>query len=260
MTREIKKLYELNVVKLFRDAGGLSHYAELQRVPHHLERPDIIARIDSITIGIEIRNLFNDEKDGSGSRDCKRRGIYESVVKTCSHIHSRRSDKWIDVHLFFSSNVDVDLIARRERKEKIAEMLVKLVEKCDPKIGDYFTLRSEKLWGPDWPEEIDFVRVIRLEGDHPPHWGYSDSFWVGETTDELIQNALDDKERNILKWRDGFDEAWVLLVLDGSVGASALRPHEQLVNNEYLSSFDRACVMEFDGKSYRELRLRRAKV
>ncbi|MFM6518590.1 MAG: hypothetical protein ACKPIC_19075, partial [Microcystis panniformis] len=171
---------------------------------------------------------------------------------------SRRSDKWIDVHLFFSSNVDVDLIARR--KTKIAEMLVKLVEKYDPKIGDYFTLCAEKLWGPDWPEEIDYVRVIRLEGDDPPHWSYTDSFWVGETTDELIQNALDDKERNILKWRDGFDEAWVLLVLDGSVGASTLRPHEQLVNNEYLSSFDRACVMEFDGKSYRELRLRRAKV
>ncbi|BCU12509.1 hypothetical protein OA58_02100 [Microcystis aeruginosa NIES-88] len=53
MTRESQKLYELNVVKLFRDAGGLSHYAELH-VPDHLERPDIIARIDSITIGIEI--------------------------------------------------------------------------------------------------------------------------------------------------------------------------------------------------------------
>ena len=258
MTREIQKLYELNVVKLFRDAGGLSHYAELQHVPDHLERPDIIARIDSITIGIEIRNLFNDEKEGSGSRDCKRRGIYESVVKTCSHIHSRRSDKWIDVQVSFSSYVDADLIARRERK--IAEMLVKLVEKYDPKIGDYFTLCAEKLWGPDWPEEIDYVRVMRLEGAHPPHWSYTDSFWVGETTDELIQNALDDKERNILKWRDGFDEALLLLVLDGSVGASMLRPHEQLMNNEYLSSFDRACVMEFDGKSYRELRLRRAKV
>jgi hypothetical protein len=72
----------------------------------------------------------------------------------------------------------------------------------------------------------------------------------------MIQKALDDKERNIQSWRDVYDEAWVILVLDGSVGASMLRPHEELMNNEYLSSYDRACVMKFTGRSYKEQRLR----
>lgn len=258
MTRPDQKLYELNVVQLFRKAGGLDPCAELQLVPASLQRPDITASIDTRTIGIEIRNLFNDEQEGSGSRDRKRHGIYQSVVASCSELHARSSDRWIIVRVSFSKNADIDLIARRRsgRKQRIAEMLVDLVENMALEIGNHFDLRSEDLWGPQWPEEIVDVHGVRLEGDGPPEWDFSDSFWVDETSDEVIQNALDDKERNLKSWRDRFDETLVLLVLDGSVGASMLRPHEQMMNNEYLSSFNRACIMEFNGKSYKELRLR----
>jgi hypothetical protein len=258
MTRKGQKLAEMKVVQLFRTAGGLDIHADLLFVPDHLERPDIIANTDEKTVGIEIRRLYNDEQEGSGSGDRKRHGIYQSVVPSCSELHASRSDRWIIVRVSFSKNADIDLIASRRsgRKQKIAEMLVNLVDNLALEVGEHFDLRSEDLWGPQWPDEIVGVHGVLLEGDGPPEWEFLDSCWVDETSDEVIQNALDEKERNVMSWRDRFDEAWVLLVLDGSVGASMLRPHEQMMNNEYQSSFDRACIMEFNGKSYKELRLR----
>ena len=128
-------------------------------------------------------------------------------------------------------------------------MLVGMVENLDLEPGDHFELRSEDLWGPQWPVEVVAVHGILLEGDGPPEWAFTDSCWVDETSDEIIQNALDSKERNVMSWRGRFDEAWILLVLDGLVGASMLRPHEQIINNMYQSSFHRAFIIEFNGKT-----------
>jgi len=74
MTRQDQKLYELNAVQLFCRAGWIDSSAELQHVPDHLSRPDIQVRSEAISIGTEIRNLYNDEREGSGSRDRKRCG------------------------------------------------------------------------------------------------------------------------------------------------------------------------------------------
>ena len=258
MTRKRQKLAEMKVVQLFHNAGGLGINADLLFVPDHLERPDIIAETDKKTVGIEIRRLYNDEQEGSGSVDRKRHGIYQSVVAACSELHSRRSDKWIVVRLSFSKHADIDQIAKRRSgiKQEIAEKLVSLIEDLPLRIGDSFDLRSEDLWGSHWPEGIDSVHGVLLEGNGPPEWDFSDSFWVAETTDEIIQTALDEKEQKIDSWRDSYDSAWVILVLDGSVGASMLRLHRQLIDSEYLSSFDRAFIMEFTGTRYKELRLR----
>jgi len=125
------------------------------------------------------------------------------------------------------------VVGRRERKNQIAEMPVSLVEGLQLQIGDVFKLRSEDLWGPQWPEEVMGLGGVFLEGDGPPEWNFSDSFWLDETKDEIIQNGLDDKERNIDSWRNRYDEAWVILALDGSVGASMLRLHEQMMTIEY---------------------------
>jgi hypothetical protein len=258
MTRKRQKLAEMKVVQLFHNAGGLGINADLLFVSDHLERPDIIAKTDKETVGIEIRRLYNDEQEGSGSVDRKRHGIYQSVVAACSELHSRRSDKWIVVRLSFSKHADIDQIAKRRSgiKQEIAEKLVSLIEDLPLSIGDSFDLRSEDLWGSHWPEGIDSVHGVLLEGNGPPEWDFSDSFWVAETTDEIIQTALDEKEQKVDSWRDSYDSAWVILVLDGSVGASMLRLHRQLIDSEYLSSFDRAFIMEFTGTRYKELRLR----
>ena len=255
MTRQEQKLYELNLVQLFRKAGGIGSSAELQHVPDHLSRPDIQVRSEVISIGIEIRNLYNDEREGSGSQDRKRSGVYQSIVNRCTELHSRSSTRRIVVRISFNKQVDINQLGRRERKNQIAEMLVGLVEGLQLQIGDLFELRSEDLWGPQWPEEVMGLGGVLLEGDGPPEWNFSDSCWVDETTDEIIQNGLDDKERHIDSWRNRYNEAWVILVLDGSVGASMLRLHEQLMSFEYRSSFDRAFIVEFTGRSYKELRL-----
>ena len=46
------------------------------------------------------------------------------------------------------------------------------------------------------------VHGVLLEGDKAPEWKFLDSCWVDETSDEIIQNALDDKERNVMSWRN----------------------------------------------------------
>jgi hypothetical protein len=253
MTRQEQRIAELNVVRLFQYAGGIDSSACLEHVPIDRRSPDIQARSGANTIGIEVRRIYNDEQEDNGSIDRKREGVYRNIASACTELHSSLSENWTVVRISFFKNADVDLLARN--KKQIAAKLVSLVKDLSLGIGEHFCLRSEDLWGPEWPEEVDLLHGMLLEGDGPPDWDYTAGFWVDETTDEIIQNALDDKENKIDSWRNWYDEAWLILVLDGSVGASTLNLHEQLANTEYRSSFDRVFIMNFNGRSYAEIRL-----
>jgi hypothetical protein len=132
-------------------------------------------------------------------------------------------------------------------------MLVDVVTRHPLKVGESFTFRSEDLWGPTWPEEVDYVLVGLLDGPSPPFWGLSDSFWAGETTFDLIQAAFDSKESRTRAFAEAVDEAWLLLICDGSVGASLLRLHPGIADDSYRSSFDRAFVLDHSGKKFSEL-------
>lgn len=242
-----KQDFELHAVHLLRLAGFLDCRSELQLGP---DPPDVIAKAGEMTIGIEVRRLFNDERRG-GSHSRQRLGTCQAVVDSAAKLHSQVSNQFFHVSVHFGKNVAVPV----SRRDTIAKMLVDLISRLSLQAGDAFCLRSEDFWDQLWPEEILCVSGGLLEGVGPPYWGLSDSAWVGETTNELIQSALCSKEQDLSRWRNDVCEAWILMVLDGSVESSMLRIHEEMSAVPYASCFDHAFVMDFSGMTIKKLLL-----
>lgn len=241
-----KQTFEINAVSLFREAGGFDRESVLM---FGSDPPDVLMRIGERTIGIEVRRLYNDEKNRGGSPDRRRLSICTAVVDLAAELHKQISNRCFYVRVHFNcSNTIQDT-----RVPIIAAMLVDLVSKLPLNVGGRFTLRSEDLWGPMWPEEVDYVSGGLLIGESPPFWGLSDASWVGETTFALIQAAFDSKESRTSAFAEVVDEAWLLLVCDGSVGTSLLRLHTGIAGDSYCTSFDRAFVMDYSGKKFSEL-------
>lgn len=244
-----KQNFELHAVRLLRQAGVLDGRSELQA---GFDPPDVIAKIGERRIGIEVRRLFNDERR-SGSPSRQRLSTCQAVVDSAAKLHSYVSSQFVHVSVHFGKHVVVPV----SRRDVIAKMLVELVSQLNLQVGDAFCLRSEDYWGPHWPEEILCVSGWLLEGAGPPFWGLCDSAWVGETTNELIQAALGAKELDLSRWRNNVCEAWILMVLDGSVESSMLRIHDEMSVVQYASCFDHAYVMDFTGMTVKKLSLTR---
>lgn len=239
--------FELHVVNLLRMAGFLDCRSELQIGS---DPPDVIAKVGEITIGIEVLRLFNDEKKG-GSHSRQRLGTRQAVVDSAAKLHSKVSSQFFHVSVHFVKSV----VVPASRRDVIAKILVDLISRLSLQVGDAFCLRSEDYWSQNWPEEILYVSGGLLEGAGPPFWGLIDSAWVGETTNELIKSALRSKEEDLSRWRNDVCEAWILMVLDGSVESSMLRIHEEMSVVPYASCFDHAFVMDFSGMTVKKLLL-----
>ena len=244
-----KQEFELNVVRLFREAGGLNAGAELLL---GADPPDVVAISSGSKIGIEVRRIFMDEtRNGSLGRERLR--TFQDVIKHAALLHSKISNKFLHISVTFCPDANIP----KSKKESIASLMVAQVSKLNLDVGQRFNLRSEDLWGSTWPEAVLRITGGCLQGEGPPFWGLSSWSFLYETNDEVIQNALNSKENAIGKWRTEFNGTWVLLVIDGSVSASFVRPHGKINANVYQSSFDRAFVMEFNGTTFKELRLSR---
>ena len=242
-----KQDFEFRAVHLLQIAGFLDCRSELHLGP---DPPDVIAKIGQMTIGIEVRRLFNDERR-SGSHSRQRLGTCQAIVDSAAKLHSQVSSQFFHVSVHFVKNIVVPV----SRRDVIAKMLVDLISRLSVQAGDTFCLRSEDYWGQHWPEEILCVTGGLLEGVGPPFWGLSDCAWVGETTNELILSALCEKEQDLPRWRNDVSEAWILMVLDGSVESSMLRIHEETSVVLYASHFDHAFVMDFSGMIVKKLLL-----
>jgi hypothetical protein len=248
-----KQDFELKIVDLFRTAGGLEEESKIMTVPKSKERPDVIALVVDKRIGIEVRRLLDDEHTNKGSNLLKRYSIFQSIIDLAENMHSKLTNRCYIVRVHFFQNSDINFIAKRKNKriEKIANMLVDLISNFSIETGTYFSLDSEVNWHSSWPDEVQSVIGVVIEGDGSPDWGFSDNFLVSDTSASLIQSALDKKERHISSWRHDYDESWCLLVLAGNM----IRAHEELNRNIYESSFDRAFVIEYYGQAYKELSL-----
>jgi len=217
------------------------------------ERPDVVALVADKRIGIEVRRLLDDEHTNNGSNLLKRYSVYQSIIDLAENVHSKRTNRRYIVRVHFCQNADINMIAKRKNRriEKIANMLVDLVSNLSIGTGLQFCLRSEVNRDSCWPDEIQSIIGVVIEADGSPEWAFSDHLWVSNTSGSLIQSALDKKERHISSWRHDYDESWCLLVLAGNM----ISGHEELNRDIYESSFDRAFVIEYYGRAYKELSL-----
>ncbi|MBK6732976.1 MAG: hypothetical protein IPG61_02580 [bacterium] len=240
-----KQQFEICAVRLLQQAGGIPAHLEL--APGQ-DPPDVLARFGECAAAIEVRRIYADEQE-RGSPQRRQRGLATAVVERAMQLHCEIASAYFDVAVIFSQNTPI----RDHRVAQISRMLIALVTREPIGPGDHREFSAEANWGPDWPEEVDSVSVVYLGDEGGPQWHFSGAFWVGKTTHDLVQSALDAKEARCRSLLSDSSEQWIVLVCDGSVESSALEVHDDLAREPYRSSFGRAFVLDFTGKRFVEL-------
>lgn len=245
-----KQEFELLVANLFQKAGGLPSDYQLA---NGTDPPDVFAERKGSKIGIELRRLYADENAIAGSSQRQHLSVCRKVVAKAAELHSALSNQWYNVVVSFNPNCKIG----KTQVQPLANDLVALVTGLTLQYGEVIDLSAEDFLEKNWPEEVHGLLVGLLEGTDPPFWSLSYAFWWSKTDFDLIQKGLNSKEDRSLLIKEQADEAWLLLVIDGSVGVSLLDFHVDLRTNVYQSSFDRAFVLSPTGKDFVELKIQR---
>ena len=228
--------FELAVARRLVLAGLLPAGAEL--VPGS-NPPDVVAKLESGAVGVEVRRLYLDEWSKRGSPSRQGYEHQREVVETAQEIHQKFESRAVFVHVHFCRRNPV----QKRRIPELAQLLVgavRNIEELGPQVTEVprAILRSK-----DPVDEIDRVTVSVVDIEHEPFWGLADSDWVSRTTHEFVQGGLDKKEATLPRFDGEFEEKWVALVCDGSVGASLLEPHAGIEDEVFRSSFGRAFLL-----------------
>lgn len=236
---------ELKAVRVFQMAGGLPVDMILREGSNP---PDVIACGATRMIGIEVRRLYADE-GADGSRQRRQHAMRDAVVARAARLHRQRVQGWYAASVAFSGHV----ILSNDRVAQIAESLVAFATSEELVPGQIREFRAEVHWGRAWPPEVGHLMVARFEGGEEVHWSQLGGGWEGRTTRQLLQYGLDEKEHVVNRLPPGLGERWLLLYCDGTVESSLLALHDQLHEDRFRSSFDRAFVMDHTGRRYSEL-------
>lgn len=244
-----KKKFELHVVRVFQNAGGLPSDFKLSNTKN--DPPDVKAERSNEVIGIEVRRLFTDEKR-KGSSQRRDFNLCQKVINKAQELHSKSTNESYDILVVFNRHYPID----DKQVENIAEKLVNQIKNIKPEMNKLIEFKSEKLYGTDWPKEVQYMRYINCTkyiGKEGPKWHSADWACEDETNTELIQKALDVKETHLKSFPNDISRRWLLLVCDGSVESSFLRLHEGIDKESFRSSYDRVFIMDYSGKRYKEL-------
>lgn len=99
-----------------------------------------------------------------------------------------------------------------------------------------------------FPEEISWISIYRPFSLARPIWAPANAGCVPPLAPDLVQSALDRKERHVAEYRRGCAELWLLAVVDGfSISAMFDIPSTTL-QHVYQSGFDRAFLFDNFGK------------
>lgn len=239
---------ELQAVRIFQMAGGLPVDMDLREGSNP---PDVIACGATRVIGIEVRRLYADE-GADGSRQRRQHAMRDAVVARAAKLHRHKVQGWYAASVAFAGNV----VLSNDRIAQVAESLVAFATSETLAPGQIREFRAEVYWGRDWPPEVDHLMVARFEGGEEVHWSQLGGGWEGKTTQQLLQYGLDEKEHVVNNLPPELSERWLLMYCDGTVESSLLALHEQVHEDRFRSSFDRAFVMDHSGRRFSELALK----
>ena len=240
-----KAAFELNMVRALFDAIPSLR----QRSWHTSPNPEIdviVALLNGGIVGVEVTRLHP-----TGGQETRRwEATHDAIVNSAQTKYESKDLPNVEVVVFWSAYID----PTRMRRDKIADDLVAFVSAHTPPAGEAWDFDASDENPRELPHAIDRILVRRLLG-YADHWHSPRGAFPAEVSVSKVQESLSAKERKLNKYRESYDEVWLLLVV-GSEGPSTWGVmHPELGHVEFTSSFDRVFIVSAP-QSAIELRLR----
>ncbi len=195
------------------------------------EPPDFSLTTPTQKIGIELRDVYVELND---RRPKKSQEDQDQIVKLAHKIYMDAVNPPVCACFQFNDSTSY----RKKDIPEVATQLAKCVPFALARGGEWIEQDTRNI-PTGWPHGLPSC-CVRAPHDYEPKDGRWEASHGGSVypSENFIQAAIDKKEQKIAQYRQkGFDELWLLLVVNGFAASSFLR--EPNPNWRFASSFDR---------------------
>jgi len=212
--------------------------------------PDIM--FPESELGVEITEYsLGQGKDGSRPRQHEK--VHQRIANAAKAEYGATMKHNLQVTIRWTNSTECPTV--REESELAKAIAGHVAINTTTRIGDRFVD-----WGPSTHTLIEKygidVGIYPLEGEGQGCWSSTACFSFPDEA-HRIQAALDEKESKVLGYRKSCKEIWLLIVAAGAYFSSQFSPDPKLADIRFVSSFDRAFLLDEHRKSVHEFKTMR---
>jgi hypothetical protein len=236
-SRSDKQEFELFCVRFLKALW--KEFPDGEIAPVDQDPPVVEIRTAGGTIALEVSRLFQEE--GAGTMQALESAQDKIAEKACA-FYEAMGHPCVYVTIFFSLGSSLDITGGRG--DQIAQRIADLVVSHLPGPGAWVELNDDIGTDPHFPPEIDSISVVRSEVLTTSQFAVSRVGWQQSDYAHVIQRRINQKERQLLRYRPDYLSAWLLLAAHGDAPSSFLSASDATVTHTYHSVFDRVFLLE----------------
>lgn len=214
------------------------------------EEPDFIVDSTERLIGIELTDLYWESPE-AGVPQQAQESLRFRIVQAAQSLYGARGLPNLHVSIHFNPSY----IPKKRDVQRLAAAIDKLVSNNVPAPGQSYNESYDWENRGYFPEEIYQVGSWNLPGAQGPFFTSPSAAFVPTLESDDIVRALSSKESKLSRYRLRCKEVWLLINFDGGQLSTFFEHDEKVVQQSYLSGFDRVFLLRHVGNKLHELKL-----
>jgi hypothetical protein len=237
------KQREKAIFDIFQDEYGLVGKFD------HEDAPDFLGPYDGGILGVEITELYSDEKVYGKSL------LEHEVAK--ERIVNRAREKWqklglppLDVYVVFAGDIP------NKKESDLTESLFKIVRGNCPNLGEQTSLSIDG----DLPEGFGAVLIYNIPGLKKHIWKYGEAGDVETNFSVQLQHRMDEKAKKLSEYLKSCNRCWLIIAALGVAPSSFYEPDEEMDTISYRYPFEKVFFLELFDRTLKELNINKQQV
>jgi hypothetical protein len=226
-TGDTRKQRERHLLDRFLEISGIPATVTSSR-----EAPDFALTLDAKRIGVEVTEIYYPALTVGRSPQA-RESIEDRIVATARRIYAQVGGRHVHLSALFGGGVNVTRINRDSTAQAIAKLVATLP----------LNELSHTAWKNDYEDSnldaLAYLNVLPVPAESMSHWCVARAGWVAPLTSQVIQAAIEEKNRKVSMYRQHFDELWLLLATDTGKPSQMFAFDVPTTNEGLTSLFDR---------------------
>jgi hypothetical protein len=206
--------------------------------------PDILLQRGEDRVGLEVTELFRSGSPRSaGSRARATEVLRKELASRAEREWIKRNLPPVRVRLSFTGGRD---FTKRDIPH-VVESLIRVAEERLPPPGEAATLAYHPRSLPTFPREVAHLTVHRENKITSAEWLPSWADWIDRLPPEILQAAIDAKEKRRERYEARVPEVWLLLALDGFWLSGTFAEVDSAARQVYRGGFRRVFLLDRSG-------------
>lgn len=202
------------------------------------EAPDFLVHAPKRTIGIEVRHLYKESKDGVRPLQAVESQV-DKIIARAAELANESGMPPVDVSLFHNDSLEI-----QEREIRyIAEQLFAFVQRCLPEVGQSVEWQYYDGRRCGQPQQFDQIWISRKYAKCPL-WKSFKAALVQQECRSLFQAAIDEKATRLSAYLEKCSECWLLLSANALKPSGSIHPGDPSLEHIYQSPFARTFFLD----------------